>query len=186
MSRSFMEQTSFSWFEETAIIATIDPLVINMDIPTAALSDQKFFFDLDCDGEREELSSLGIGSGFLALDKNGDGIISDGSELFGTKSGDGFRNLAQYDEDGNGWIDENDAVFQRLKVWTKDENGMDLLLPLTEADVGAIFLGHVATQFSLNDEETNDTDAFIRSSGFYLHESTGEAGTVQHVDFAVS
>ena len=36
-----------------------------------AVSDQKFFFDLDCDGEEEEISSLQAGSGFLALDLNG-------------------------------------------------------------------------------------------------------------------
>ena len=41
------------------------------------------------------------GSGYLALDKNGDGTINDGSELFGTRNGDGFADLAQYDEDGN-------------------------------------------------------------------------------------
>ena len=37
-------------------------------------------------------------------------------KLFGTSSGDGFKDLAEYDEDGNGWIDENDSIFNRLKV----------------------------------------------------------------------
>ena len=34
-----------------------------------------------------------------------------------------FKDLAEYDEDHNGWIDENDSIFSKLKVWTKDENG---------------------------------------------------------------
>lgn len=87
-------------------------------------------FDLDCDGKEEEISSLGKGSGFLALDKNGDGIINDGTELFGTKSGDGFADLAEYDEDGNGWIDEDDGIFSQLRIWTKNEKERMSLFPL--------------------------------------------------------
>lgn len=185
MSRSFLQQTSASVFESTEVMVMRDPLVINLKTSTASISDQKFLFDIDCDGVQDEISSLGKGSGFLALDKNGDGIINDGSELFGTQSGNGFADLAAYDMDGNGWIDENDSIFSKLKVWTKDSEGKDVLLSLKEADVGAIFLGSVSTGFDMNDAETNDTNARIQSTGIYLHESTGEAGTVQHVDFAV-
>ena len=85
---------------------------------------------------------------FLLLDRNEDGKINDGSELFGTKSGDGFRDLSEYDEDRNGWIDENDSVFSKLKVWTKDSEGNDKLLNLKQADVGAIYLGNIDTEFS--------------------------------------
>ena len=42
--------------------------------------------------------------------------------------GNGFSELAEYDSDGNGWIDENDEVYDQLKVWVKDENGKDTLL----------------------------------------------------------
>lgn len=185
MSRSFMQQTATSILETTSVMVMKDPLVINMDTGAARISDQKFLFDIDCDGVQDEISSLQKGSGFLALDKNGDGIINDGSELFGTQSGDGFADLAAYDSDGNGWIDENDAIFSKLKVWTKDSEGNDTLLSLKEADVGAIFLGNVSTGFDLKNEETNDTNARIQSTGIFLHESTGEAGTIQHVDFAV-
>ena len=144
----------------------------------------KFLFDLDADGKEEEVSFAGRGSGFLALDKNGDGKINDGSELFGTKSGDGFGDLAAYDEDGNGWIDEADSVFKDLKVWTKDENGKDVLMNLKDADVGAIYLGSAQTEFSLNNQATQQTNGIIRKTGVYLKESGG-VGTVQHVDLAV-
>lgn len=183
MSRSFIEETQIRE-KLDEVITFHDPLVINMDVPTAAVTDQKFLFDIDQDGKKDEISTLARGSGFLALDKNGDGIINDGSELFGTKSGDGFKDLSAYDLDGNGWIDENDAIFECLRIWTKDIEGKDVLLSLKEADIGAIFLGHVSTGFDLKDQETNDTHARIQSTGVFLHESTGVAGTIQHVDFS--
>lgn len=104
MSRRFREETKIE--NITEIVDLTDPLVINLDGNIAGLSDQKFMFDIDADGEEESISYLQGGSGYLALDKNGDGVINDGSELFGTKSGDGFADLAEYDADGNGWIDE--------------------------------------------------------------------------------
>lgn len=181
MSRAFCEQNETLTSQS---IIMCDPLVINMGSDVAEVSDQKFLFDLDADGKKEEISELSAGSGYLALDKNGDGKINDGSELFGTKSGDGFGDLAAYDSDGNGWIDENDDVFSKLKVWTKDENGNDLLLDLKKADVGAIYLGKASTQFSLNSMKDNHTNGAIRSTGIYLKENGG-VGTVQHVDLAL-
>ncbi|MDD6037665.1 MAG: hypothetical protein PUD20_02520 [bacterium] len=160
----------------------MDPLVINLDSPSANVSDQKFYFDLDGDGHEESISSLGAGSGFLALDKNGDGIINDGSELFGTKSGNGFEDLSAFDLDKNGWIDEADDIFDKLLVWTKDENGNDKLIDLKKAGVGAIYLGAADTQFSLNDTG-NRTNALIQKSGIFLYES-GRSGTIQQVDLA--
>ena len=53
-----------------------------------------------------------------------------------------------YDKDENGWIDEADEIFQKLRIWTKDENGNDKLLTLSEAGVGAIYLGYENTDFS--------------------------------------
>ena len=161
-----------------------DPLVINLDTDMTEIADQKFFFDIDSDGKEEKISELGKGSGFLAIDKNGDGKVNDGNELFGTKSGDGFKDLAEHDKDGNGWIDENDDVFSKLKVWIKDEDGNDVLLDLKEADIGAIYLGNANTEYSFKDESLN-TNAVLRKTGVYLKESTGKVGTVSHVDLAV-
>ena len=181
MSRAFMEE--FNILETQSYIKT-DPLMINLDTNIGRVSDQKFFFDLDTDGKKEQISFAGQGSGFLALDKNGDGSINDGSELFGTKSGDGFKDLAVYDNDGNGWIDENDSIFVGLKIWTKDSEGNDYLMNLKEADVGAIYLGNTDTQFSLKDFE-NKLNAEIKKTGIYLRESSGAVGTLNHVDMVI-
>lgn len=177
MSRSF--QAAFS---KEMTVDTCDPLILNFDGNAAELTDQEFYFDLDCDGKKELISSLGNGSGYLALDKNGDGVINDGSELFGPKNGNGFEELAAYDEDGNGWIDENDAIFNSLKIWCKDENGNDRLYSLAEKGVGAICLQNVSTDFSLKNEK-NETNGIIRNTGIFLYEN-GAAGTIQHVDMA--
>lgn len=182
MSRSFLEKSEvFTRMEEVALC---DPLVINLSGNVADVSDQKFFFDLDANGEEEEISYLEKGSGFLALDNNDDGVINDGSELFGTKSGDGFLDLALHDEDGNGWIDEADSVFSKLKVWTKNEDGTNQLMDLKEAGVGALYLGNADTKFHLNSEKTNETNGMIQKTGVFLMEN-GSAGTLQHVDLAI-
>lgn len=179
MSRRFEE-----YYEETystGMVTYCDPLVINLDTNIAQVSDQKFFFDLDQDGEEEEVSSLASGSGFLALDLNDDGVINDGGELFGTKSGNGFADLAKYDADGNGWIDEADEIWEKLLIWTKDEDGNDKLYHLSDLGVGAIGLGNVSTQFALNSEQNNQHNAMIRNTGIFLYEN-GTVSTVQHLD----
>ncbi len=181
MSREFASQVNI---ESTQQVVMTDPLVINMDDLPAGVTDMTFQFDIDCDGKLDQISMLREGSGFLALDKNGDGKINDGSELFGTRSGDGFADLAAYDEDGNGWIDENDEIFSKLRIWSKDKDGNDVLKTLKEADVGAIYLGSASSQFSITDEKNNDVLGAVRATGVYLKESTGMAGTVQQVDLA--
>lgn len=181
MSRSFTQMAKEQIdFGEPRLC---DPLVINLNSNAASISDQKFFFDIDADGTEDEISMLDASSGYLALDKNNDGQINDGSELFGTQSGNGFSDLLAYDEDGNGWIDEADSIFRKLKIWTMDENGTSTLLDLKEAGVGAIYLGYEDTKFSLKND-TNHTDAVIQNTGMFLYED-GSAGTIQQMDLAV-
>lgn len=166
----------------TAIRNCVDPLVINLDDCPTSIADQTFFFDLDGDGEEDEIHNLGKGSGFLALDKDDDGFIKNGLELFGARTGDGFSELEDFDEDGNGWIDENDPVFTKLRIMTINEKGEQELYGLKESDVGAIFLGRLDTQF-IHRTENYDATGVTRKSGMFLHESDGHASGVQHVDF---
>lgn len=184
MSRSFTEQ-AYSRIQQLTTTVFCDPLVINLNTDTAQVSDQKFYFDLDGDGHKEAISTLGSGSGFLALDKNGDGKINDGTELFGAKSGNGFADLAKYDSDGNGWIDEGDEIFEKLLIWTKDSRGKDVLCGLGKAGVGAIYLGNASTEFSLTGKNPHTVNARVRKTGIFLYEN-GMAGTIQHVDLAKS
>jgi hypothetical protein len=160
----------------------IDPLVINTN-GGLANTDAKgeFDFDLDSDGRIDTISTLASGNGFLALDVNGNGKIDDGSELFGTKSGNGFADLAKYDDNKDGVIDESDAVFSKLKLWSKTTVS-DRLVSLSEARVGALLLDNVNSQFELKNQ--NRVNAKIQKSGVTLFED-GTAGWVSHVDFAI-
>ena len=182
MSRAFC-QTTESKLVEDYFVRVCDPLVINVNSVNPSVTDQKFMFDLDSDGKEESISFAGAGSGFLALDKNEDGVINDGSELFGTKSGDGFADLSVYDEDGNGFIDDGDKVFSRLKVWMLDDEGNKQLISAKELGIGALYLGNADTQFSLNDSEQN-TNAYVRKTGIYLKEDGG-VGTMNHIDLVL-
>lgn len=180
MSREF-EQYYREELQMTQLQLT-DPLVINFDGDVADISDQTFYFDIDGDGVLDEVNRLGSGSGFLALDKNGDGVINDGTELFGTASGNGFKDLAQYDDDGDGWIDEDDAIWSQLRIWCKDENGNDVLYTLAEKGVGAICLKNIGTEFTQQAQD-GSVKGVVRNSGVFLYEN-GNVGTVQHVDMA--
>ena len=182
MSRSFTETVS-AISEGVPYILT-DPLVLNLDDVPETIGDQQWLFDLDGDGQMENISKLAKGNAFLALDRDGNGNIDNGKELFGATTGNGFAELAEFDEDGNGWIDENDSIYESLKVWRKDAAGNDVLTGLKNADVGAIYLGAVNTEFSHKNMTSNDTEAVVRHSGFFLHESSGSAGLMQQIDFA--
>lgn len=160
-----------------------DPLVINLPGRELALADGEIEFDLDADGLAERIPNLAGGSGFLALDRNGNGRVDDGSELFGAGSGDGFADLARLDDDGNGWIDEGDAAFEKLGVWQRSAAGEDALTGLEDAGIGAIHTGRVDSAFEYRDAD-NQALASLRSTGAYLTES-GQVGSVQQLDFFV-
>lgn len=181
MDRSFMQESSVGFRAGDAI--RIDPLVINFDGLGAQLSQTKFRFDLDANGTTEQIASLRPGSGFLALDRNGDGQINNGSELFGPRSGSGFSELAQFDEDGNHFIDEGDSIYQKLRIWSFNEDGSQQLIGLGDAKVGAIFIGHLTSPFQLKDEQ-NQSLGEVASTGLYLRED-GTSGWVQEINLTV-
>lgn len=183
MSRSFEEYIEATSESTNVGQILMDPLVINFDGNLADVKDQKFCFDLNSDGISDNVAKLSKGSGFLSLDLNEDGIINDGGELFGTKSGDGFKDLLAYDSDKNGWIDENDEVYDKLKIMVVNDDGSQSLYTLKEKDVGAIYLGNASTDFLVTNN-TNNVNAAIRKTGLFLYEN-GSAGTIQHVDLAV-
>ncbi|MBL8472194.1 MAG: VCBS repeat-containing protein [Rhodocyclaceae bacterium] len=158
-----------------------DPLVINFGGTAAQLTNQRFAFDLDGDGNKEALPGLASGSGFLVLAAAGEGTVESGKQLFGPTSGDGYAELARYDSDGNGWIDEADPVFASLGVWTPDTQGDGTVASLSERGIGALYLGSVATPFSLR---SGSELGSVRSSGVYLNEN-GSAGSMQQIDLNV-
>jgi len=179
MSRSFYVESNLS--VRTGNEAKTDPLVINFEGNAAELTTTHFEFDIDANGSLDQIAMLKSGSGMLALDKNQDGVINDGSELFGPRTGNGFDELAAYDEDNNQFIDEADSIYKQLRIWLRHGDGSQQLMALGEKNVGAIYLGHLTTPFQLKDE-INASLGEVASSGIYLTEQ-GSVGTIQQINF---
>jgi len=179
MERSYAETREYEMTQE---VVFTDPLIVNFSGNYADLTDEKYEFDLDADGNTELISYLAGDSGMLALDKNGDGIINDGSELFGALTGNGFVELAEHDEDGNGYIDEADSIYDQLLIWNKGLES-ESLVSLKDRDIGAIYLGSTETPFDIKGED-NQQNGRVRSSGVYFTEA-GEVGTLQQIDMVV-
>lgn len=168
---------------QSGSVALRDPLVLSFSGTAAELSGQRLAFDLNADGALEDLAGLDAASGFLVFDRNSNGRADDGGELFGSLSGNGFADLARYDDDSNGWIDEGDAVFSRLSLWMGGATE-ESLVPLSEKGVGALYLGSVDSPFALKDSAGELLGA-LRTAGLYLKEN-GEAGLLQQLDLASS
>jgi hypothetical protein len=84
--------------------------------------------------------------GLLALDKNGNGKIDNGTELFGGAIGAGFAKLAALDTNKDGIIDAKDSDFPKLQIWTDlNQNGVTNpgeLKSLTDSAVASLNLGY--------------------------------------------
>jgi hypothetical protein len=104
----------------------VDPLFLDLDengVQTTSLEGQTFF-DHDGDGFAERTAWVAAGDGLLVMDRNGNGIIDDGRELFGnetilddcTKAANGFQALSQLDSNHDGKIDANDQAFAQLTL----------------------------------------------------------------------
>lgn len=174
--------TQLDWTQDS-LTRLVDPLVLNFAGQAATLSGSRIQFDLSGSNQEESLPLLQGGSGYVAFDRNGDGHINDGSELFGAISGNGFADLGQLDEDGNGWLDAGDTPYSQLLLWRPTPDGKGELTPLSELGVGALYLQSIGTPFKLTDEAGN-TQAVLRHSGLWLGEQ-GQIGSLQHLDVAV-
>ena len=123
------------------------PLVLDLDndgIELISLEQSDIFWDIDEDGFAEKTGWAKSDDGFLAIDLNNDGIITDHTELFGSITEDGFTALSVYDTNADGVIDANDTQFGDLLVWQDlNENAVseaDELYTLADLDIVSIDL----------------------------------------------
>ena len=181
MSRSYERTVSVDFRAGNA--QPKDPLMISFNGQAADLQNARFTFDLDADGTSDAMPYPKAGRGYLVLDKNGNGAVDNGKELFGPQTGNGYRELAGYDHDNNGWIDEADPVYSKLGVWSPSRQKLQEIASLKEKNIGAIHLEHAPTPFEIKDA-SNEPIANVRSTGMFLKESGG-AGVVQQLDLFV-
>jgi len=169
-----------------AEVQVSDPLVLDLageGIATSGL-DAGVRFDLDGDGTQEQVSFVSGGTWALALDRNGNGTIDDGRELFGDQHGaaHGFEELARFDDNQDGRINAEDEVFSRLRLVQLDAAGGQRQQSLEEAQVVAIDTGYQQTRKALNlYDRVAQSGGFERADG-----SRGEAADVllAHRDLA--
>ncbi|MCL6417526.1 hypothetical protein MIB92_17835, partial [Aestuariirhabdus sp. Z084] len=171
-----------------------DPLALDLDgdgIETTP-ADGTVLFDHTADGVKQATGWLAPDDGFLVLDRNGNGTIDDGTELFGdstpladgTNAVDGFEALAELDENGDGKVDSEDSGFTDLRLW------QDLNSDGVSQENELLTMEQLGIQ-SLNTANTPDGSDIgggnvLLASGTYtrIDGSTGTTGTTGSVEEA--
>ncbi len=157
---------------------TIDPAAA---APDPALAPAPASAPVPASAPAARQPALSLGGSVLGLDANGDGQIDVATELVG-QSGNGFSELAKFDEDGNGFIDAGDSIFSKLALVDQGPTGLTADT-LTVRGVGAIYTGSVSTPYRYTDG-SNQTVANLSRSGIYLNEN-GTTGIAQQVDVLI-
>jgi hypothetical protein len=110
------------------------PIILDLDkdgVETTAVNNGTYF-DHDANGFSEQTGWASSDDGLLVMDRDADGLIEDGTELFGnntilangTNASNGFQALAELDSNADGKIDANDAAYSQLRIWQDiDEDG---------------------------------------------------------------
>lgn len=116
-------------------------------------------FDFDGKGTPSQTGWVHPDDGLLVWDKDKDGLINHGEELFGdnsllnnhTKAKEGFSALAEFDSNGDGIIDNTDSLWSELKVWQdKNSDGLSQsheLIALDTLGIKSIELNAKETHF---------------------------------------
>ncbi|MCF8482620.1 MAG: hypothetical protein K9H25_19525 [Rhodospirillum sp.] len=171
VSVSYMETTTMEamWNES-------DPLVLDLDgngfdLESGATGDKSF--DMDGDGTEERTSWVAGEDAFLAMDRNGDGAITSGQELFGDQHGaqDGFAELSKLDSNADGAIDAQDKDWGSLLLLKADGStqslgeagitriNLDAIVPMDNRVGNAGRLTGLST-FERNDGQTSSVGNF--------------------------
>ncbi len=148
------------WCSGTPII--IDPQGQGFHL-TSVANGVKFKFALP-QAQQTSWTDANYANAWLVLDRNGNGVIDDATELFGDltpqpagPNPNGYKALAVFDDpknggNGNGMIDPGDSVYSKLRLWVdKNHNGISEpgeLYTLPQAGVFAISLKYTSKPYT--------------------------------------
>ena len=159
----------------------VDPLIFDLDgdgIKTTSLDQSRTYFDLDSNGFAERTAWVDASDGLLVLDRNNDGQITSGQELFvdqtllanGVRAASGFEALKEFDSNRDGRIDAKDEVYSKLKIW-RDLNGDGIsqaeeLKGLSDYNIASISLSSTSSNASdvMNNIQRR-VGSFIKTDG---------------------
>lgn len=168
-----------------------DPLTLDLNgdgLNTLPLKTPPLLFDINATGIKNSVGWVAPDDGLLVMDRNGNGVIDSGAELFGNntpaygttangKTVDGFAALAQEDTNHDGVVDAQDANFTSLRVWQDlNQDGISQSNELTTLDQQGIVSFNVGntqnSQVLANGNQIANLGTFTRTDG-----STGSDGT---------
>jgi len=189
--------------QASTIPVRIDPIVLDISglgITTKSVADG-VYYDMDNNGFLEKTGWVDAKSGILVLDKNNDGKIETGNELFGDRTiladgktaSSGFEALATLDSNHDGVIDAKDKLFSQLRIWV-DKNGDGVsdkgeLITLAQAGIKSLNLKHKEiNQLDANGNTIARVGSFTRTNGkvadmkeYLLARSTSDVKMVNSV-----
>ncbi|MFC4314217.1 calcium-binding protein, partial [Steroidobacter flavus] len=159
-----------------------DPLTLDLDgdgIESVGINpNHPILFDHDGDGTKNATGWISSDDGLLVLDRNSNGTIDSGRELFGdstllangTEAEDGFAALAAEDTNGDGAVTSADARFNDLRVWRDlNQDGISQsgeLFTLQQLGITSINVGGVARDQVLpNGNRIADVGTYTRADG---------------------
>ena len=164
-----------------------DPLILNLDskgLAVLAASSTSARFDHNNDGIATATGWAAVGNGLLVLDRNGNGKIDGGRELFGDNTtlsngataAHGYAALADFDSNGDHVIDALDSIFSQLQVWQDfNQNGLseeNELFTMQALGIQSLNLDHVAESKDLgNGNRLTHIGSYTKTDG-----TTGEMG----------
>jgi hypothetical protein len=176
------------WQQARNWVPRRDPLVLDLDgdgIETVGVNaTTHILFDHNNDGIATGTGWVKGEDGLLVLDRNGNGVIDNGSELFGDsttvngiKATDGFSALRAEDTNKNSKFDVGDTNFATVTVWQdKNQDGISQtneLHTLSELGIKSINLTSTATSGWLEGATQTATGTFTRTNG-----TKGEVGNL--------
>ncbi|NLY16166.1 MAG: hypothetical protein GXZ05_07260 [Gammaproteobacteria bacterium] len=152
-----------------------DPIILDLDgngLQTVGLA-SNIYFDHNGDGILSKTGWVGEGDALLIWDRNSNGLIDNGAELFGdftpmpdgSLAPNGFAALAALDANGDGILDASDPAFAELKLWVdSDQNavtGEGELISLTDAGIASLNLGS-----TLKNQKQSNGNTLAREGSF--------------------